>query len=292
MSSASKALLCLLSAVFMFEMVGVFTKLTHEVPLYTIVFCRSFFALLPLGLGWWWLKLGAAGLKPRAPKLHLARGVVGFATMLCNFYAIQQLPIATVTALQLTMPFFMMLLAALWLKEKLQIHQIAALLVGFLGAVVMAKPIVGSSDVAMQAIMAAIASAFLGATSGVMIRKLNIGAKDPPLLIALSYSALCAFFTLFLLPFGGAWPEGMNLVYLIGAGCAGGVAQLLLTLAYRYATVKAIAPYEYSSLLWAGLFGYVLWGDKPTLAMLCGVGLILLADMLNFYYEKKSKPAE
>lgn len=92
-TSPLRALGYLLTAVFMFECVGLFAKLlSPDITLYTKVFARSFFALLPLGLMLLWLR-NPAMLKTPQPRLHLLRGIIGFATLLTNFYAIDKLPL-------------------------------------------------------------------------------------------------------------------------------------------------------------------------------------------------------
>jgi len=278
-----KALCYLLCAVFMFETVGVLAKLVGDgASLYTIVFCRSLFATLPLLLGIWWLG-GVRLLRVRQPKLHLLRGIVGFGTLLANFYAIKALPLATVTALQFTMPFFMMLLAAVWLHEQLTIIRWLAVGLGFAGALLVAQPESGHS--LSLATLAALASALLGGISGVIIRRLT--QTDHSLTIALSYSALCALFCLVLLPQGFFWPTPLALTLLAGAGVSGGIAQLLLTQAYKHAPVSVIAPYEYTSLLWAMLFGWIFWDHLPTLMMLAGALTIVGADLMVLWQEER-----
>lgn len=282
----AKALFYLLTAVLMFESVGVCAKaLSPEVTLYTKVFARSFFALLPLGLMLLWLR-NAALLRTPQPKLHLLRGVIGFATLLTNFYAITHMPLATVTAIQFTMPFFMMLLAALWLRETLTPVRLGAVGLGFAGALLTIPEQAGNAALSL-ATLAAFASAFLGGASGVIIRRLT--ATDASLTIAFYFSLSATVFSLFLLPSGFTLPGGRDLVLLAGMGVLGGCAQLLLTQAYRYGQVSVIAPYEYSALLWAIGFGWLFFADVPTLLMLAGAAIIVTVDLMVFWHEERQK---
>lgn len=281
-----KALLYLLTAVLMFESVGVCAKsLSGEVTLYTKVFARSFFALLPLTIMLLWLN-NKALLKTPQPKLHLLRGVIGFATLLTNFYAITHMTLATVTAIQFTMPFFMIILAALWLGEKLTPIRMGAVVLGFAGALMIVNPAAGGTGLNL-AVMAAFASALLGGASGVIIRRLT--ATDHSLTIAFYFSLSAAIFSLFLLPFGFVMPSNADLLVLAAMGIAGGCAQLLLTQAYRYGQVSVIAPYEYSALLWAIAFGWIFFQDIPTFAMLVGAAVIVAADLIVLYSESKKR---
>ncbi len=285
--SPVKALCYLLSAVLMFESVGVCAKLlSGEMTLYTKVFARSFFALLPLGLMLLWLR-NKALLRTPQPKLHLLRGVIGFATLLTNFYAITHMPLAQVTAIQFTMPFFMMLLAAFWLGETLTPVRLGAVVLGFGGALLTTYDELSATATLSLATMAAFASAFLGGASGVIIRRLT--TTDASITIAFYFSLSATIFSLFLLPFGFVVPGGRDLLLLVGMGVLGGTAQLLLTQAYRYGQVSVIAPYEYSALLWAIGFGWLFFADIPTLLMLAGAGIIVAADILVFWHEEKQK---
>ncbi len=283
-----KALFYLLTAVLMFETVGVCAKsLSGDVTLYTKVFARSFFALVPLTLMLLWLN-NRALLKTPQPKLHLLRGVIGFATLLTNFYAINALPLATVTAIQFTMPFFMMILAALWLGEKLTPIRMGAVALGFGGALMIVNPATGGIGLSLAAI-AAFASAIFGGASGVIIRQLT--STDHSLTIAFYFSLSAAIFSAFLLPFGFVMPSNSDMLVLAGMGVAGGCAQLLLTQAYRYGQVSVIAPYEYSALLWAIGFGWLFFNDIPTLAMLAGAAVIVAADLIVLFNESQKRKA-
>lgn len=283
--SPLKALAYLLSAVFMFETVGLCAKLVSgDVSLYTIVFARSAFAILPLVVAIT-LTRGWANIRTAQPKLHILRGVIGFATLLANFYAIKEMDLATVTALQFTMPFFMILLAAIWLKEQLTAIRLFAVVIGFSGALLVLHPEDGGSI--SLAALAAVASALLGGASGVIIRKLT--RTDSSLTVALSFATFGTVFAAALLPFGFTMPDAHDLGLLAMAGTAGGIAQLLLTQAYRHAPVSVIAPYEYTALLWAMGFNFVFWDKLPTLFMLIGAATIVSADLMVLWQEERAR---
>jgi drug/metabolite transporter (DMT)-like permease len=270
-----KALALLLSAVFLFEIVGVCAKLlSASYPVGMIIFARNFFALWPLALGI--LMLGGKSLlTTRQPRLHIVRGLVGMATMYCSFAAIGSLPLATLTALQFTMPIFMVILAALWLRERLSFAQIGAVGFGFAGAMLIANPANGTFNFAT---LLALLAALCGGTASVMARQLT--KTDHSLTIAFYYSLASALFGAVMLTQGFMVPNLHDLALFMAAGFAGGVAQLLLTQAYRHAAVGVIAPYEYSSLLWASLFGWMFWGDIPTVFTLAGAVIIIAADLI------------
>lgn len=267
----------------MFETVGLCAKLVSaDVSLYSIVFARSFFALLLLTVAITYTR-GWKKIRTAQPKLHLLRGVIGFATLLTNFYAIKEMDLASVTAIQFTMPFFMMMLAAFWLKEQLTPVRLTAVAVGFGGALLVLRPEDGAS--LSLAALAALASAFLGGASGVIIRKLT--RTDSSLTVAFSFACFGTVFAATLLPLGFTMPSPHDLLLLACAGTAGGIAQLLLTQAYRHAPVSVIAPYEYTALLWAMSFNYLFWDRLPTLLMLTGALIIVSADLMVLWQEER-----
>lgn len=276
MNNPLRALAYLLAAILLVECAGVCAKLVSaHVSLYSIVFSRSFFALFPLLLGIW-LMGGRKLLTTPQPKTHLLRGLTGFFTVLANFYAIKHLPLATVTAIQFTMPFWMMLLASFYLQERLTPARWLAVIVGFGGALLVVEPWQGTT--LHPAVFAALASAFLGACNGAFARQLT--QTDHSLTIALSFSLIGTVFGLCLLPIGFIWPAPAHMALLAAVGLAGGVAQLLLVQAFRYGPVSVIAPFEYTALLWATLFGWIFWGHLPGLMTLYGAILIVAADLL------------
>jgi drug/metabolite transporter (DMT)-like permease len=189
-----------------------------------------------------------------------------------------------VTAIQFTMPFFMLILAALWLGEKLTPIRIGAVVIGFAGAMLIVNPTSGGAGLTLAS-GAAFASALLGGVSGVIIRRLT--QSDASLTIAFYFSLSATLFGACLLPYGFVWPQGMDLLALAGMGLAGGMAQLLPTQAYRYGQVSEIAPYEYSALLWAISFGWLFFGDHPTLPMLEGAALIIAADLVVLWHKQR-----
>src|SRR5688500_4780391 len=119
---------------------------SRGIPVFEIILFRNVFAFVPLGL-YIWRTTGFEVLKTQRPFGHLARATVGLTSMVCGFSAVQYLPLTEATALQFTSPLFMTALSALLLSEKVGPHRWAAVVVGFVGVMIMARPIPGHMNV-------------------------------------------------------------------------------------------------------------------------------------------------
>jgi drug/metabolite transporter (DMT)-like permease len=259
---AAMACMALLSAL---------VKWTGErgIPVFEIILFRNLFAFVPLGL-YIWRTTGFEVLRTRRPFGHLARSVVGLTGMVCGFSAVQYLPLTEATALQFTSPLFMTALSALLLSEKVGRHRWAAVFVGFIGVLIMARPLPGQMNV--PGVTLGVLSALGAAGAMVAIRQISDTERGPTIVF---------YFTL-----GGAvvgavgslfhWvtPDPQTLGLLIVAGLVGGVGQLFLTEALRQAPIGVIAPFDYTQLVWASLLGLVIWGELPHPLTLIGAVVV------------------
>lgn len=239
------------------------------VPVFEIVLFRNLFAFVPLLL-YVWRTSGFGVLKTQRPLGHLTRSVVGLTGMVCGFSAVQYLPLTEATALQFASPLFMTALSALMLAEPVGRHRWAAVIVGFVGVLIMARPIPGHMNV--PGVTLGILSAFGAAGAMVAIRQIADTEKGPTIVF---------YFTL-----GGAvlgavgssfhWvtPDPTTLAALVVAGLIGGVGQLFLTEALRNAPIGVIAPFDYTQLVWATIFGLVIWGELPHPLTLVGAVIV------------------
>lgn len=242
---------------------------SRGIPVFEIILFRNLFAFVPLGLyiarttGW-------EVLKTRRPLGHLTRATVGLTGMLCGFSAVQHLPLTEATALQFTSPLFMTALSALLLSEKVGRHRWAAVVVGFVGVLIMARPLPGQFNVV--GVSLGILSAFGAAGAMVAIRQIADTERGPTIVFyfTLGGVVLGAVGSLF------HWvtPDPLTLAMLIVAGLIGGVGQLLLTEALRQAPIGVIAPFDYTQLIWAAALGLVIWGELPHPLTLVGAVIV------------------
>ncbi|CAN7596198.1 DMT family transporter [Phenylobacterium sp. LjRoot219] len=243
------------------------------VPVFEIIFFRNAFAFLPLGL-YIWRTTGFEVLRTRRPLGHLMRSVVGLTGMLCGFSAVQHLPLTEATALQFASPLFMTAMSAVLLSEPVGRHRWAAVIVGFVGVMIMARPIPGQMNVV--GVTYGLLSAVGVAGAMVAIRQIADTERGPTIVFYFTLAGTVLGLVGSLL-FGWSVPDRGTLVLLICAGVVGGIGQLLLTEALRAAPVGVVAPFDYTQLVWAALLGLLIWGELPHPATVVG-SLIVAAS--------------
>ncbi|OYW08041.1 MAG: multidrug transporter [Rhodospirillales bacterium 12-71-4] len=191
------------------------------------------------------------------------------------------------TALTNTTPLFVTLLSIPLLGEKVGIHRSGAVVAGFLGILVIALgqgAFTGDyGGAAHWGMVAALAHGMFSAGTTMLVRTLSDTESSGT--IVLWQSLLMTLFSLFWLPFVWVTPGPFDLALLIAIGLIGGLAQVLLTEAWASAQVSFLAPYSYSSLLWAVLFGWAVFGDVPGLSTLAGAAAIVLASLYIMHRE-------
>ena len=260
---------------------------SRGVPVFEIIFFRNLFAFVPLGL-YIWRTTGFEVLRTQRPFGHLARSVVGLSGMVCGFSAVQYLPLTEATALQFTSPLFMTALSALILAEPVGRHRWAAVVVGFLGVLVMARPIPGQVNVV--GVTLGVLSALGAAGAMVAIRQIADTERGPTIVFYFTLGGVVL--GLVGSAFGWVVPDPMTLGLLILAGLIGGVGQLFLTEALRNAPVGVIAPFDYTQLIWASLLGLVIWGDLPHPLTLVGAVLVAASGVYILHRElRRFRPA-
>lgn len=278
-----------LSAVFLFVIMASLIKASADVvPPGEAVFFRSFFAL-PVILGWLvWRKELDTGLRTRNPTGHLWRGMFGVSAMACGFAALGMLPLPEVTVLGYAAPILTVIFAALLLGERVRLFRMSAVVLGLIGVVIVMLPQLGNEDLgdaARWGVALVLASAALRALAHVHIRKLVQSESTSSVVF---YFALTAsVLSLFTLPFGWVMPDTTTAAQLICAGLIGGVAQLLLTSAYRHAEAAVLAPFDYASILFALVIGYTIFDEIPTTHTLIGSVVIIGAGVVIIWRERR-----
>jgi drug/metabolite transporter (DMT)-like permease len=253
------------------------------VPVFEIVFFRNAFAFVPLGL-YIWRTTGPEVLRTQRPLGHLTRSAVGLAAMVCGFSAVQHLPLTEATAFQFASPLFMTALSALILHERVGRHRWGAVLVGFIGVLIMVRPTPGHADAVGIAL--ALAGAFGAAGAMVAIRQIAGTERGPT--IVFYFTAGGTVLGLVGSLFHWVTPDPLTLLVLICGGLVGGVGQLLLTEALRVAPVGVVAPFDYSQLIWATAFGFLVWGELPHPATIAGALVVAASGVYILHREIRS----
>ncbi len=269
-----------LGAVLVFSAANVLVKWTvASYPINEVVFFRNAFALIPA------LVLVAANgglksLRTTKPAAHLLRGLVGVAAMATLFFSFQMLPLVDATAISFVQPLFLTALSVPFLGERVGLYRWSAVIVGFVGVLIMIQPGAGTFE-AGAAI--GLISAFLMACAFVLVRRLSTTESSSA--IVFYFAVISTAASTLTLPLGWQTPTLSDFCLLALLGLAGGTGQYLMTQAFRLAPAAVIAPFNYTAMIWAALFGYLIWGDLPTLALLAGGGVVMASGLYILYRE-------
>lgn len=278
-------------SVLIFIVMSALIKATAaRVPAGEAVFFRSFFAM-PVILVWLALRRElSVGLRAVDPMGHVWRGLVGTTAMGLGFAGLAYLPLPEVTALGYAAPLLTVIFAAMFLGEKVRGFRILAVMLGLAGVLIVLSPrlTVLSGGVGHREAFGAalvVGGAVFAGLAQVFIRKLVMTEATSAIVFYFSLTAtLLSFITL---PFGWVRPTPTEAVLLVGAGILGGIAQILLTSAYRHADASLVAPFDYASMLFALLIGFAFFNETPTLTMLAGASLVVVAGILIIWRERR-----
>lgn len=286
----------LASVVLFISMASLIKAVSEHVPAGQSVFFRSFFAM-PVIVAWLaWRGDLSTGFRVRNRLAHVWRGLIGTAAMACGFAALGLLPLPEVTAIGYAAPLLTVLFAALLLGERLRAFRLSAVGLGLIGVLIVLWPrlsVEALGDVALAGAIFALLSAALRALAHVQIRRMAVVEETSAIVFYFSLTA--TGFSLLTLPLGLVWPATLGWVWptpleaglLVGAGLIGGVAQIVLTSAYRFADASLLAPFDYASMLFAIAIGYTVFAEVPTAPMLAGAGLVIAAGVLIVWRERQ-----
>ncbi|MBB3929132.1 drug/metabolite transporter (DMT)-like permease [Kaistia hirudinis] len=257
-------------------------------PAGEVAFFRSAFALIPV-LGWvaWRGFLPDVFVTPRIGG-HLLRSIAGATSMFFGFSALARLPLSDATAIGYAAPLMTVVLAAVLLSEPVRAYRWTAVVIGFVGVLVILSDYVGPDAGPHRSTLGAIFSllgAFFGALAATQTRRLTW--SEQPATIVVYFSIFTALFMLATMPFGWIMPRLEDMPLLVGCGVAGGIGQVLLTQSYRYGEASLVAPFEYVSMLWAIVVGYFLFSNLPTATMLLGSLIVIGSGMFVIFREHR-----
>lgn len=267
-------------------------KAAGKVPAGQIVFFRSFFAIFPIVVFLAFQgKLGTA-FSTKRPLNHIARGVVGVCAMGLGFFALIRLPLPEAIALNYAQPLLVVVFSSIFLGEAIRVYRWSAVAVGLVGVLVISWPeltLLGSGaalgDQEVLDVIAALVAAAISAVAMLLVR--NLVQSEPTATIVLWFSVTASLLALLSLPFGWQALTPAQAGLLIAAGFCGGLAQILMTAAYRHAEASVVAPFEYTSMLLGIVVGYLAFGDVPTVHMLIGGVIVVAAGIFIIWRERQ-----
>lgn len=256
---------------------GIIKHLATDLPNEVILFFRNslaFVIIVPL----LFQKMGVSGFKTTEFRFHAIRGGVGVAAMSCFFYILGNMNFTEAILLKLTTPFFIPLVALLWLGERSSPLTLWAIAIGFVGVIFIVDPQnKGWTDVDL--VLVGLLGAVLAAVAKVTIRRMR--GSEPSLRIVFYFSV---FATLFSAPFAAAaWkaPSATQMLWLFGLASIATIGQLLITSAYRRVSAGKIGQFTYTSLIFSSTMGWMIWDEALTISIILGMLCIVGAGLLN-----------
>ena len=289
MHHTSRGITLKIGATLAFSLQYVGIKLAGTVPVGEVVFFRAFFALIPLFiLSTYTVGLGRM-IRTDRPWLHLVRSAVGSSGMFLNFAALKLLPLADITAFGFVQPIFAVVLAALVLKEVIGPYRGAAVVIGFAGVILMIQPHGGLFAIAAHGLSAGAGLALTGALGSafvvIYIRQMSATEKSETIVFYfMSFCAVVGALTMIWWRVPLTWA---NATWLVLAGVFGGFGQIAMTFSYRYAEPSLLAPFDYTSMIWAVAFGLLIFGEVPALLVLIGAAVVTAAGVFIAFREHR-----
>ncbi len=266
----------------LFSALWVLAKLLSDrYSVYEITFFRNFFAIGPAVL-----MLVHHGdlnvLKVKRISGHVWRSVLGISAMMLGFASYSLMPLANAVAISFMTPLVVTALSVPLLREKVGPWRWSAVVVGFVGVLIIVNPREGFLSAGA---LVAIGGAVVTALAVITIRQLN--RSDKPVAIVFYFSIFGTLFSALPLPFVWVMPQGWDWLLLVGAGLAGGFGQHFMTRAYSLAPAAVVSPFNYVSLVWTTLAGWLIWNDMPGGYVFLGAAIVVASGLVILWRESR-----
>ena len=273
--------LMIISGLFFVLMHSAVKYLSKEVHIFEIAFFRCalvIFVLAPVII-----QQGKTIFKTRQPKMQFLRIITNSVAMLCFFYGISTTPLAQFTTLGFTVPIFATILAVIFMKEKIRLRRTTALIIGFIGTIVVMRP-----DISIElGALLIIFSSFLWSICLIFIKKLT--QTDSAVTISL-YFGIGMIPATFILAFPVMEAIDMRqFTILIFIAITGTLAQTIMNTALKKGELALLLPFDFLRLIWSVLIGYVLFAEEPTFTLWIGGFLIIGSTTYIAWREAKLK---
>ena len=271
----------MVASVMCFAIMDICIKWLNTYPFGEVFFARFFFGLIPIFMiipreRW------SDFYKTSRPGLHAFRAISGTVAFICIFFGLRNLPLADVVSLTFGGPIFVTIASILFLSEKVGIKRWMAVFIGFIGMLLIIQP--AFINLNYYYISPLLFCIFF---SGVAISVRALSKTEPNYRIAFYFTVICSIVGLCTIPYGWVMPTKFDFFLFVIMGLCGSVANLLLTQSYRLAEASLVTPIKYLSLVFAIIFGLIIWGEVPKPLMLAGSGLVIISSLIIFIREKK-----
>ena len=262
---------------------GMAKYLTETYPVGQVMALRGTFILCPLIF----LFISAKkrlNLKIYSWRNNFYRAAAMTGSTFCFITGLSYLPIADAIAIAFAAPLLTTLLAVFCLRERVGLHRWVAIFFGFIGVIIIVQP---TDDAFKVAALAPLGAAFFGAIRDVITRKITSSESSFTILLTSMFLITLAGYLTF--PLGWSEFQVEHIWLFLCSSILVGVAQYLMIEAFRLGEVGLISPFKYSSLLWAVIIGFIVWGDIPGYFVLVGATILIISGVYLLRAEKNLK---
>lgn len=279
----AKGMSAAIAAFFMFAVMNVFAKkLAEHHSVVEVAFYRNVIALLPMLFVVYFMGRRDILTIRSNPKGIVVRSVIGTISLAATFGAYAAMPLADATAFLFTSSLLIPIFGYFFLAERVGPYRWSAVLIGFVGVIVMLKP---TGQVNLHGVALALTAATMHATLQTILRAL--GKTEKPETVTFYFMFIGAFVSLIPMPLVFKMPLWSDIPYIIGVGLSGVAAQFLLSIAYKNAQASAVTVFNYSGIIWATLFGWMFWNEWPDEAIFIGGAIVIASNVFIVYREQK-----
>lgn len=274
MNQTQKGILIKIAAVGAFAIMDACLKyLSEHYGSFQVAFFRGI-AALPFIIALVSWKGSWSDMKSTQWKLHILRTVMAISMLAAIVFAFRELPLADAYSIFYAAPLFVTLLSVIWLKETVGRHRWTALAVGMCAVLFMFQP----SGVGLSAaVLACLYGTFIYAVLIIMLKIMH--RTENTLSLTFNFTLYLTIGAAFLAVIDWQPLQMEDIIWLGLLGLSGAAAQVLLTEAYRIAPASSLAPFEYSSILWAIVIGWLIWSDVPGIIMLISSVILILTGI-------------
>jgi len=216
------------------------------------------------------------------PTLVVIRAFIGTISLVTTFAAYSLMPLADTTALLFAASLFIPILGVLVLKESVGPYRWSAVVLGFAGVLIMVRP---TGDVFVLGVSVAMCAALMHATLQIILRYL--GRFESPETISFYFLGVGTLLTALAMPFVAVTPTLSEAPLLVGVGLSGATAQWLLSIAYKNAPAAVVTVFNYTSIVWATLFGWMIWNEWPLPVVFTGAAVVIASNLLIVWRESR-----
>ncbi|HLB41746.1 MAG TPA: DMT family transporter [Gammaproteobacteria bacterium] len=217
-------------------------------------------------------------------KYHILHAMLGLLAMFLYFTSISLLPLAKATAIFFSVPLFVTIFSTVILNEKVNINCWIAIMVGFIGTLVVINPeAISMSKGEIIAMLTAIT------TSLALITVRYLGKKEGSLTTTFYYTIFSTIALVFVLPLVWKKPTDIDLIILMLLGIGSGIEQIIMTYSYKLCPAAVVAPVGYTSLIWAAIFGAIFWKERLNANIVLGSLIIICCTLYVYRFNIKNE---